>query len=299
MMRCSTSSSSLPRNAIGRLALAAFLGLATPALAVDVDPLRLELTGAPGQTLSGTLTIANPKSEPVRIAAQAGAYRYVFTAHTIPPNGAPARLPSCESWITLPAEALAGAPVPERSAIDLTYTITIPETAWQAGEYVAALLIDELPAEASAEAPAEASAEAPAEGSDRSTITIRPRIAIPVYVLMGGLNADGRIAAMSADTPQAGTTRLLLTIANDGPIHIRPTGSVIISDEQGAVVSRLPLGRTIPIFPKFQEGIPFALPTMIPGRYQAVATVQIGASNLLQQTLAFMVAEDGRVHADR
>ena len=179
----------------------------------------------------------------------------------------------------------------EHSAAEIAYTITIPAAAGQQapGEYVAALLIDEQPAEESS------AANTPGRG----TITILPRVAIPVYVFLAGRETPkGRIVSLTADAPQAGTTRLLLTLVNDGDVHLRPTGSVLVTDAQGAVVARMPLGRTIPIFPRFQEGIPFLVP-LAPGRYEAAATVQFGESDLLQHTLSFTVTADGRAQTNR
>ena len=43
---------------------------AGPALAVDVAPLRLEITGTPGHTVTGTLTVTNARAEAVRVTAQ-------------------------------------------------------------------------------------------------------------------------------------------------------------------------------------------------------------------------------------
>ena len=268
------------------------------AQAVEIEPLRLELTGAPGQTVTGTLAVTNRRAEAVRLAAKAGAYRYVFTAHTVPPQNPHAqRLPSCEAWLVTAPETL----VEGGATATLSYTVTIPADAQPpAAEYVAALLVDERPGQAPA-------AEPPGDTPGRGTVTILPRIAIPVYVFLAGHDTpQGRIAEFRADAgPQPGITRLLLTLANDGEVHVRPTGTVLVTDLHGAVVSRTPLGRTIPIFPRFQEGIPLLLP-LAPGRYTAVATVQLGPSGgqtvgpaLLQQNLAFTVTADGRVQTDR
>ncbi|MBI4227961.1 MAG: hypothetical protein HY600_06815 [Candidatus Omnitrophica bacterium] len=262
------------------------------ARAVDVDPLRLELTGAPGEVVTGALTVTNHRAEPVRVAARPGPYRYAFTTHTVlPKNPQAQRLPSCEPWLTIVAPE---APIAEHAAATIQYTVTIPAAAGQqpAGEYVAAVLVDELPPHPTPLPPGE---RAQGEG----TITILPRVAIPVYVLIAGRTGpSGRIAALVAEATQPGTTRLLLTLANDGATHLRPSGTVIVSNNRGEVVSRLPLGRTIPIFPGFQEGIPFLIP-LAPGRYTAVVTVQFGAPELHQQTLAFKVTADGRVQTVR
>jgi phosphatidylglycerophosphate synthase len=130
------------------------------------------------------------------------------------------------------------------------------------------------------------------------TITVRPRIAIPVYLFLDGHEApQGRIAAFHAEAgPQPGVVALRLTLANDGPVHVRPSGSVLVSDSQGAVISRLPLGRVIPVFPQFQEKIPLLLP-LGPGRYTAVATVDAGGQAPLQQMVSFEVKGDGRVNS--
>ena len=264
-------------------------GAVSSALAVDVDPLRLELTGAPGQTVTGTLVLTNRGTNAVRVTARSGPYRYLFTAQTIPPDDPAAqRLPSCEPWLTAAAP---DDPVAAGATVALPYTVTIPENTGQqaVAEYVAALVIDDQPADPG---PTPSSERAPGAG----TITIRPRIAIPVYLFLAGHEApQGRIAAFQADAgPQPGVVRLRLTLANDGPVHVRPNGSVLVSDSQGAVIARLPLGRIIPVFPRFQERVPLLLP-LGPGRYTAVATVDAGGQEPLQQMVTFEVSRDGRV----
>lgn len=266
------------------------LGAATAGLAVEVEPLRLEVTGRPGETLTGSLTLTNPRATPVQVTATTGGYRYSFTAHTTPPaDAADRRLPSCEAWVSLRPATLELAP---HSTAELAYAVAVPEDAARspAGEYVAAVLVDERPAGQRAVAPA------PAADAGQSTLTIVPRIAIPLYVMLDGRQAPrGRIAALTASAgPAPGTTRLLLTIANDGRTHLRPSGTLIVANDRHEVVWRNGLGRTIPIFPKFQDGIPFLIP-LPPGRYTAVATVDLGGPELAQQEAQFTVTADGKV----
>lgn len=293
MRRSSTLNSSQPRSplvlTVRWSALALSTVFASAAWAVDVEPLRLELTGAPGQTVTGMLTLMNRGTGAVRVTAQPGPYRYLFTAQTVPPQDPAARrLPSCEGWL---AAAAADAPVAAGAAAILPYTVTIPEEAGQqaAAEYVAALVIDEQPADPG---PTPGPERAPGAG----TITVRSRIAIPVYLFLAGHEpAQGRIAAFQAEAgPQPGVVMLRLTLTNDGPVHLRPSGNVLVTDRQGGVIARLPLGRVIPIFPRFQEGVPLLLP-LEAGRYTAAATVDSGGREPLQQTVSFEVLPDGRV----
>ena len=256
------------------------------AFAVEVDPLRLELTAAPRQTVTAALTVVNHREEPVRVTARTGDYRYMLTAQTVPPRDpVRQRLPSAREWLSLePAEL----PLAPHASGTLTLTVTLPAEAGQAGagEYVASLLVDERPEQTT-----------PA-GEGTSTITVVPRVAVPVYLLLDGQTPKGRVAAFAATAgPQRGLVRLLLTLANDGAVHLRPTGTVLIADDRQEVVHRTGLGRTIPIFPQFQEGIPILVP-LAAGRYSAVATVDLGGGELVQRELAFVVSDDGRVRED-
>lgn len=268
------------------LFVATVLGGRQAAEAVEIEPLRVEVTGEPGQPVTTTLTLTNHQTQPIRVHAHTSAYRYVFTAHTILPTAVDAQqLPSCQSWITInPEEVLLAA----ETSGTVTLTMAIPKTAADssAGEYVASVLVDEQ-----VERPSTTTASAGA-----STLTVLPRIAIPVYVMLEGRNApDGRIAAFTASGgPTPTTVRLLLTLANDGQTHLRPTGTLLVTNAQREVVYRGGLGRTGPIFPRFQEGIPVLMP-LAPGRYTAVATAELGGSTPAQRELTFTVTEHGQV----
>ena len=267
------------------LLVGALLGGHHPAEAVDIDPLRLEVIGEPGQPVTATLTLVNHQAQPILVHAHPSPYRYVFTAHTVPPTEAAARtLPSCQSWITIQSEEL---PLAAQASGALTLTITIPKAAAEtpAGEYVASVLVDEQVERTASTAPAGA-----------STLTILPRLAIPVYVMLEGRNAPGgRIAAFTAGAGPAPTVvRLLLTLANDGRTHWRPSGTLLVLNAAQDVVYRGGVGRTGPIFPRFQEGIPVLIP-LAAGRYTAVATVDVEGATPLQRELAFTVTEHGQV----
>ena len=265
-----------------------FSPLLPPVLAVEVDPLRLEITAPIGQSTSRTVNVTHHGTQPVAVRAQTGEYRYAFTAYTRQPtNRAFERLPSCQSWISIDPPKL---PLQPGASGALTITVTVPQEAAgsPAGEYVASILIDEQPQTKEA------------TGSGENTITVVPRIAIPLYVLLEGRQApSGRLVGLTASRgSQPGVVRLLLTLANDGRAHLRPTGTVLLLNDRREIVHRASLGRTIPIFPQFQEGIPLWF-SLTGGRYTAVATVDIGGPELLQRELAFTVAADGTVTHDK
>jgi len=254
------------------------------AVAVEVEPLRVELTAAPGSAAVAVLKVTNYRSDPVRIHAQTGAYRYAFTAHTVlPDDPAKHHLPSCQSWVSIDTGEL---PLGPAASGALILTVAVPQDAAHSpvGEYVAAILVDEHPQPATPSAPG------------AGTVAILPRIAIPLYVTLEGRQTPrGRIAAFTATPgPKAGIVQLLLTIANDGETHVRPMGTVLVTNDRREVVHRAGLGRTVPIFPQFQEGLPLWVP-LGAGRYTAIATVDLGGPGLLQRELTFTVTADGQV----
>ncbi|MBI4313234.1 MAG: hypothetical protein HY594_00305 [Candidatus Omnitrophica bacterium] len=260
-------------------------GIASPALAVGIQPLRLEITAGAEAPASGKLTVTNSKSEPVRIQIQTGPYRYAFSAYSIPPaNPADRQMPSCESWIRL---ALAEVTLPAGQSADFTFTLDVPEGAFggAGGEYVAALLVDERPVAASASE----------EGTGK--LTILPRVAIPLYVFIQGKDdLRGQLLSFGVETgPAAGIAKFMLGLGNEGKIHVRPSGTLLVADEQKKIVHRGGLGKTVPIFPRFQERIPIWVPLQ-PGRYTAVATVDFGGPELMQREIAFEVTLDGHTH---
>ena len=107
------------------------------ALAVEVEPMRLERTIPINRPSQGILKITNRSLTPVQVRIQPSHYRFSQAALKL-------NLPSSQAWFTFEPDLFTLAPGAFSS---VTYTITPPANVTQdtAGEYLAAILVDTLP----------------------------------------------------------------------------------------------------------------------------------------------------------
>jgi len=255
------------------------------AFAVEVQPMRLELTVAADEPTQGNLEITNRAPRAVDVQIGSGPYRFLQPRLT---------LPSAQTWFSFePAHFTLG---PGASS-KVTYSITPPSNVIQdtAGEYLAAILIDELPAQ-----------RPPNSETHTSSITVVPRFAIPVYLKIKGRELiQVEIAAVTVKespsgyySPQPDPSRRLLrvetTLENRGTVHVRPTGTVMIL-QKGGIVSANPLGKALPLLPTDTLHLPTLLPLPAPGSYTAVVTVEAKPGQLLQKQASFEITPEGEL----
>ncbi len=266
----------------------ALLLCAPAAWALDVEPARLEVVLAPDQPVTGTLSITNSKDVAVNARIRTGPYRFLQTGIT---------LPSAEAWIAFEPSDFTLAP---ESAAEVTYTVTPPANIARdtAAEYVAAILVDELPIQSAADK----------KDRPQGVISIVPRLALPVYVMIEGrqrieLSIEGltaqhreQVGEFDEFSEEAPTLLwLTTTLRNRGSVHVRPSGTVALFDAEGNVVRVTALGRSMPILPKAALQIPTVLPLPDAGQYKAVITAEADQAQLLQKELVFEVTKEETV----
>lgn len=257
-----------------------------PALAVEVEPVRLELTIPANQPTQGVLAISNPGSTAVEVRLSMGGYRFSQPG---------LNFPSCQDWLSFDPQTFtlaAGASTPVR------YTITPPANLQvdTAGEYLAAIQVDQLPSQ-----PGEP------RGAVESRVTIIPRLALPVYLQIQGrevkkveisdLSVSLREAQMTPEmaTPPPDLIRIDVTLRNKGTVHARPSGTFALFGPEGELVRGGPLGRSVPILPAAELTLPSLQPLPPAGRYKLVLTVEPYPGEMLQKESRFEVTEDGEV----
>lgn len=276
------------------------------AFGLEVEPRRIERALESFEPAEGTLTVSNPRAEPVNVRVSASGYRFLQDG---------LRLPSAENWLSFEPNSFTLGP---EASVAVTYTVTPPASATRdtAGEYVAAVLVDELPADETGKAAAVAEALAAAarleplktpDESGQARISIVPRLAFPVYLQIAErrvvrleierITAERRQAPF--DTAAPDLLWLKTVLSNRGTVHVRPSGTVSLFDSAGAVVRAVPLGRSVPVLPSGKLTVPTVLPLPDPGLYRAVATVETGQSgDLLQRELTFRITEEGEVEEE-
>ena len=255
-----------------------------PTHAVEIDPMRLEYSLEHGRTYSGSFQLKNSSTFSADIFVSTGEYRYVFSGGTIPPQDPKlSRLASCQDWFQF--EKTKFSLNPGESA-DVKFLIKVPKDA--ASEHLSAVIFDEK--RHSQEAQHE-------EKTGNVRIEFTPRFSIPVYISIKGTEKAGaRITDLTVTSEyQKGGAIADITLENTGNVHIRPVGALVILNQGGELVKNLPMGKSFPIFPGYKEAIPIICPKLPPGKYTAVATIEIAKDNIIQKKTAFTYTKSGEI----
>lgn len=254
-----------------------------PAYALDIDPMRLEYTIAPGKTYSGSFRISNPSNFAVDVFLSTDEYRYIFTEGTIPPEDKRKALPSCKGWFQFGRTKLSLNP---GEFADAKFFITVPKNA--AREHLCAVIFDEKRTLEKITAKAKA-------GNVQLHVT--PRFSIPVYVsIKNTARAEAAITDVAASSgPNGDSVKIDITLKNTGTIHIRPFGTLVMLNQNSEIVKDLPIGKTLPLFPGYTTQIPVICPNLPAGKYSAVATIEISENTIIQKKTIFVLRNTGEI----
>ncbi len=250
---------------------------------MEVEPSRLELKIPAGQPAHGELQISNRGHKPVEVRVSAGPYRFPN------PN---AKLPSCEGWFRFEPDRFTLA---QGATTSVSYTATPPVSldVDTAGEYLAAILVDQYPVET----------EQP-EGSPSSQLTVVPRMALAVYIGIEGRDrVETELGPLKARKIESGATGgkqahpdlllLEVPVKNLGTVHVRPSGTYALFDEEGHLVRTAPLGKSMPLLPGAGMTIPAVFPLPPEGRYRWVITLEVKEGTVLQKEAALEITKEG------
>jgi hypothetical protein len=249
--------------------------LATCFASVEVQPIRLELELDAGETYSDYLTLTNHGDEEIKVSLSGSEYRYMFSENTIyPENKNIQSLPSSKGWINFKPDRVT---LKKNEPQQIQYTIKVPPKS--TAEYVASMLIDEE----------QTAQELNPSLTGQVQIKITPRINIPVYIAIK--NSLKRTLSIADLTQIVNEKNVVFSVIlkNDGNVHIRPSTTLVIIGEYGAVADEISLGKSLPIFAGFGEKLTATWKARFFGKYTAVATVDIGAGQLVQESTKFEV----------
>ena len=254
------------------LLLLTILSYLPHAYALEVQPARLELKISENQPLQGELKITNPSDKTVEVRLSTGAYRFLN------PN---LKLPSCQDWFRFEPESLTLA---AGASTSVSYTITPPGNldVDTAGEYLGAILVDQLPPSSEKEA-------------GKSRVTVVPRLALAVYLMIEGREKVAvEMEDLKVDHPQPEQLKLEVKLRNLGTDHVRPSGTYALFRD-GAAHHTAPLGKGMPLLPGAELNVPALLPLLPAGKYRWVVTVEVQEGTVLQKETAFEITEDGEL----
>jgi len=247
--------------------------------AVEIDKTRLELTADAGEKYVSKIKLTNKNTTDVTIEIAPSFYRHLYTKGTIKPEGN-TELPSCQAWIFFEKNNYL---IKAGESIEVPLTLDIPSG--KNGEYVASILLDQ-----------KENNETLNTEPDNIKINLVNRLAIPVYLIIkdtckisAEITEFTYLNPKDFDISTLNTNAFVITIKNTGTAHIRAKGIITIFDGNGNVIKNIPVGETFPIFGGFSEKIPVFTEFLQPGKYKAIATIAISATETLQAKTEFEV----------
>ena len=245
----------------------ALLLFAAQALAADigVSPPRLELSGAPGQRLTTTVTVLTMSEREQQVATDVGDWSLALDGDLVFFPGGTLATTSAR-WIDVDTFDFEIAP---RASREVRLDITIPEDA--EGTHHAMVFFTAVPP--------------PSEGSGVSIVTTS-RVALTVYVTVSGTEVNG---AELVDLYQSDADTLTAVVLNTGNTVMRLGGVIELRDEAGEVRHRLEV-RDSPVLRESERELRFRLPEDIEsGFYVALALIEDSRGGILAGELPFDV----------
>lgn len=252
------------RRTLLSLALIAYLSFGVAA-DIGLSPPRVELTGAPGERVTTTVTVLTMSNASQQVATEVGDWTMSMGGDlTFFPGGTLAT--SSAPWIDVDAGDFELAPNGGR---EVRLDVAIPEDA--SGTYHAMVFFTVVPP--------------PSESAGVGVITTS-RVAFTVYVTAAGTEVDG---AELVDLYRSGPGTLTAVVVNTGNTLMRVSGAIELRDEGGEVRHRIPV-RTSAVLRESERELTFTLPDDVEdGFYVALALLEDSRGGVLAGELPFDV----------
>ena len=240
------------------------LGLAMAA-DIGISPPRIDLSGAPGQRLTTTVTVLTMSDLEQQVATDVSDWTMSVSGElAFFPAGSLAE--SSSSWIDVGDLDFLLAPGDGR---EVRLEVTVPQEA--AGTHHAMVFFTVVPPPS----------DAPGIG-----VVTTSRVGLTVYVTATGTERNG---SELVDMFQADDRSITAAILNTGNTVMRLSGVVEIRDEAGDVVRRLDVP-DVPVLRESERELTFALPDDLEsGFYVALALIEDSRGGVLAGELPFDV----------
>lgn len=248
------------------------LGLtARPAVAqtsVEVSPLRVELTAAPGGSYTQAVSLTNQGDAPVRIRA-------TIEDWYLSKDGTPQYQPAKPgTWTTATAWVRIAPPeqvIPPGQQGTVRFTTTVPPGTADGG-YRSAILFEFGPP----------GGDPVARGRD---VVFRSRVSTTVYVTVGQPAPKVELTNLAARVVAGRPPDIVATLQNASRANVRTKGVLTVYDKAGTVVRQIDVPNA-PVLPESERDL--AIPTagenerpLGPGEYRVEVKIDVGMRELL------------------
>jgi P pilus assembly chaperone PapD len=226
-----------------------------------ITPIRVELSGNRGESITDIFYVRNNASSPIRL-------RVYVENWTLREDGTPVFIGaddtsySCKDWIKVnPQDFRLN---PEEIKV-VRYTLSIPDAIDDAG-FHASVSFENVPLTA--------------EKLKASKMRFTGKISAVVYVKVGNVDPDGEICDMRM-TEEKNPPAIVLSIKNTGKTHFRTNGTIEIRNTRGKKVHEVTIPDSVAL-PESERKIKCLFQEKPdPGTYEAFCKLDIGGKEIL------------------
>jgi hypothetical protein len=231
---------------------------------LSIQPVKIDQTINPGDTLDGTILLSNASDGPVDVAVSLQDFVPTAGSDAIQFIGRTTGVTSVVDWIQVGGAQTFSLAIGQ--SINVPYTITAPKNA-EPGSHLGVILFKATPAGVQV--------GSLKVGTQVGTLVL---IAIPGNHLEKGNILDFTVPAFQ----QSGPVAFDIKFQNTGTVHFEPKGSIIIRNMFGTKVAEVPVTGEV-VLPTSVKDLKFSWDagTFAIGRYTAAATIYDGDGNAL------------------
>lgn len=254
------------------LAVLLLAGLATPAalaqVTMEVSPLRVELTVAPGGSHTQAVSLSNQSDVPIRVRANIEDWHLSKDGTPQFQPAKPGTWTSASTWVRLaPPEQVV---LPGQQA-SVRFTTTVPPGTAEGG-YRSALLFEFGRSDTDPTAA-------------RREVAFRSRVATIVYVTVGSPAAKVELTNLAVRAAAGRPAEVVASLQNGSRANVRTKGVLTVYDKAGTVVRQIDVPNA-PVLPESERdlAIPTAREGELPlsaGEYRVEVKIDVGQRELL------------------
>jgi P pilus assembly chaperone PapD len=237
-------------------------------VSLSVAPLRVELQVPPGAEATDAVNALNEGEQPafVRVSTE----DWYLTEEGTPIFTASGSQPgSASPWIRVNPTNFRLNPGESR---DIRYTLTVPRDA-APGTYRTAIVVEASPGGQPT--------------PPKRQVLVKGRIVSIIYETVGTPQIEGDLTSMKVRRGSEGVPEVLVVLENTGRYVFRTGGTVRIKDGADRIVAELTVP-SVPVLPRSRRAVAVsAKDRLAPGKYTAVATIDIGRRELFEGEVVF------------
>lgn len=237
-----------------------------------ITPIRVELSGNKGESITDIFYVRNNASSPMRL-------RVYVENWTLREDGTPVFIGSnpvsysCRDWIKVNPQDFRLMPDEIKM---VRYTISIPEETDNAG-FHASVSFENVPLAA--------------KKQEASKMLFTGKIAAVVYIKVGNIIPDGEILDIRI-TEEKNSTGIILVVKNTGKTHFRTKGTIEIRNTLGEKVQEITIPDTVAL-PASERKIKCLFQEKPkPGEYEAFCKLDIGREEIIGFVKEFTIKNE-------